>query len=76
MALRDVNWGGVVLGAAAVTAITALALAPGGALAASALAANSAATLTGAAVTGGIAGNMVSNLGHRVQDSATTLIQR
>ncbi len=80
--LKDISWGSIILGAAAVTALVAAApLAAGGATILSALTAaetglSSTAVLAGAAVTGGALGNMVSKLFHRAQDAATTLVQR
>ena len=75
--MKDISWGAIILGAAAVTAIAAVSLSTGGVLAGvSLLAANQGATLAGAAVAGGVLGNMASKLMHRVQDSATTLVER
>lgn len=81
MSLKDINWGGVILGALAVTGIVGFAMATGGA-GASLLAAFegqtalAAATLSGAAVAGGVLGNIISKACARVQDAATTLVQR
>jgi uncharacterized protein with LGFP repeats len=81
MIMKDVNWGAVILGAAAVVSI--VALAPAGAAIAAGLAETgmtastaAAVTYTGAATTGGVIGNMVSKLLHRAQDAGTTLIGR
>ena len=80
MSMKDISWGSMIAGAAAVTVIAAVALTPAGflgmSLAGTALAANEGATLIGAAVVGGTLGNMVSKLFHRAQDATTTLVGR
>lgn len=77
--MKDISWGAIILGAAAVTAIAAFGLAGSFAAIPAMLANASAATntlLAGAAVAGGALGNMASKLMHRVQNSATTLVER
>lgn len=84
MSLKDISWGGVILGAAAVTAIIAFApiatLAAGGAgsilAAAGEMGMSQGAVLGIGAIAGGALGNMISNACGRVQDAATTLIRR
>lgn len=70
MALSDYNWGMIIIGAAAVTALVAVKFADssltGGALAA----------LAGSAIAGGGLGQMASNFIGRVQDSAVALVHR
>lgn len=72
MALRDVNWGAVVLGAAAVTAF--VAIAPVAAPLMTAL--GTAGAVGAAAVTGGVAGEMVSKLFNRTRDATEALVHR
>ena len=74
--LKDINWGAIILGAAAVTTIVAATLSPGGLMAGFSLLADSPAILAGAAVVGGVIGNTVNKLICRAQDAASTLVQR
>ncbi len=77
MAMKDISWGSVILGAAAVTAFVAMAPAAIPLLTVlGTTAAAKGAVLAGAAIAGGVAGNMVSKIFGRAQDATTTLVER
>jgi len=75
MAISDVSWGSVVVGAAITTAIVALSITnPPLALVAKEI--GVAATLIGSMVVGGIAGEFVHDLLSRAGDAASTFVKR
>lgn len=82
MALQDINWGAVIIGAAAITAIAAVAMTPAGffglELAGTALASGGgqAATFVGASLAGGVLGHWTTKVTERLQDSAVALVHR
>ena len=87
MNLKEVHWGAIVLGAAAVTTIVAFAPiatvagatmleAMGGGFGAGASVGANSAILGTAAAVGGIVGNMTSKLFARFRDATTTLLER
>ncbi len=73
MAFEDVNWGGVILGAAIITSATAI-------LAANAVAAAPAAVLGAAALGGGVIGHWttkaIAEVAGRLSDSVTAIAHR
>ena len=80
---KNVNWGAVIIGAVAVTAIAALSTITVGGAAVSYIAAMSSgigisqgAVAAGTALAGGAIGQKVANLFHRGQDAAVTLVGR
>jgi hypothetical protein len=74
--MKDVSWGSIILGAAAVTTLVASTLSTGGLMAGFSMLAESPAVLAGAATVGAVIGNMTSKLIHRAQDTASTLVGR
>jgi hypothetical protein len=74
--IKDINWGAVILGAAAAVAI--VASGTGAALLANLaeMGVAKGVTVAGAGIVGGVIGDMVSKVFHRAQDAGTTLIGR
>ena len=79
MALQDINWGAVIIGAAAVTGLAAAAMIPvasGGLGFLTVLAADKGVALVGAALAGGVLGHWTTKVAERAQDATVALVHR
>ncbi len=71
MALQDVNWGSVIIGAAAITALVA-----SSAEVATIIGGSKALTAIGSAIAGGVVGHWASKFAERMQDATVALVHR